>query len=294
LKGDPGGTDSRWGGGAGDDRCGVGGGFETISVSRGLLGLPLDSRKVVMLEAVSFEGTASGLFLIRELSDLSDLEWNSLPPPRGASCLSISIPADLLVAVPGWLIGIAGLPLETLTLLKASVRKWFSPTSSWGGAAYFTTVGGNVDSIQGASGICVVGSPVTWLLDLLPKAELFPDKPPASKYPDDLNKKSSLGEEEAALKGFEEASDQGGGGGNVTLSKEPVRRSIPPGVHWNGLCSSVSIRDCLEVLLLLTTLFWCDVNEADCCGKLCTADELTKKYSGVGGGVRGCVSLTKV
>jgi hypothetical protein len=43
----------------------------------------------------------------------------------------------------------------------------------------------------------------------------------------------------------------------------------------------VSIRDCLEVLLLLTTLFWCDVNEADCCGKLCTADELTKKYSGV-------------
>jgi hypothetical protein len=43
-------------------------------VSRGLLGLPLDSRKVVMLEAVSFEGTASGLFLIRELSDLSDLE----------------------------------------------------------------------------------------------------------------------------------------------------------------------------------------------------------------------------
>jgi hypothetical protein len=74
LKGDPGGTDSRGGGGAGDDRCGVGGGFETISVSRGLLGLPLDSRKV---EAASFEDTtigASGLFLIRELSDLSDLE----------------------------------------------------------------------------------------------------------------------------------------------------------------------------------------------------------------------------
>jgi hypothetical protein len=69
------------------------------------------------------------------------------------------------------------------------------------------------------------------LLNLLPKAELFPDKSPASKYPDDLNKKSSLGEEEAALKGFEEASDQGGGGGNATLSKEPVSRSIPPGVH---------------------------------------------------------------
>jgi hypothetical protein len=77
LKGDPGGTDSRGGGGAGDDHCGVGGGFETISVLRGLLGLPLDSRKVLMLEAASFEDTtigASGLFLIRELSDLSDLE----------------------------------------------------------------------------------------------------------------------------------------------------------------------------------------------------------------------------
>jgi hypothetical protein len=39
----------------------------------------------------------------------------------------------------------------------------------------------------------------------------------------------------------------------------------------------VSIRDCLELLLLLTTLFWYAVNEADCCAKLCAADELTKK-----------------